>query len=310
MRRIARVLVLGALVVGLVGVIGGAQVASAQTGPIGYSVGDDEGPNECDFFSIDLPTGVYTQISDESLDILCADGLTFSPDGTLYAYVNQQSAGAFSTTLVTIDLATGAQTTVGLLPTVAVGSGGMTFDAAGDLWLYATAPIGGDPDCGLNGPQACLWRVDPADASTEFVGAGLVDDRAVFGLTGSCDAGVLAISASIPNGAGSDATVDRVDTTTAGVEEVVATPGIFLPEGLDFDAAGELWAISVLPFGGIGQFEVNNIDLATGDVTETPIVDSGGDQFGGFLLGLAVSPATPCPAPTPEPIVLEPTFTG
>jgi hypothetical protein len=56
--------------------------------------------------------------------------------------------------------------------------------------------------------------------------------------------------------------------------------------------------------------ESDLIDPETGTVTATPLT-VGGEGFLGFLSGLAISPIS-CsePPPTPEPIVLQPTFTG
>lgn len=304
MRRISRTLGLVLLTAALVGVAN-APVASAQTGPVGYSVGENDGG--CELFSIDLPTGVYTQVSDESLDLECADGLTFAPDGTLYA-VARDFVEVGPARLITIDRATGAQTVIGNLPAVSLGLIGMTFDAQGALWLFgAIHQTNTDPNCPNDNLHACLWRVNPADASTQFVGA-IDEPFRVTGLTASCTAGVLAITTTPINAADRDVAVQRVDTTNATLTRLVDTPDLFLPEGLDLDATGKLWALSVLPFGGIGQFLVSNIDLTTGAVTQSEIVDDADMAFLGFLNGLAVSPVTPCP--TPEPVVLQPTFTG
>jgi hypothetical protein len=309
LRRILHLGLVAALAATGIVALGGT-VASGQTGPVGYTVGGQfDGISDCGFWSIDLTTGEATEISEPGAPIDCADGLTFAPDGTLYAYTNDPINGAFvDAELVTIDLATGAQTPIGSLPNVFVGSGGMTFDAAGNLWLYANSFDPGAEDCGITGGEACLWQVDPATAETTFVGVS--DGPTVFGLTGDCTPEVLALTGSLINGPGSDTAIERVDTATAGLESVVALPETVFPQGLDFDAAGELWALAGQEMLGIGPMEVQNVDLSTGAVTHTQIV-VGGDPFSGALAGLAISPIScPEPPPTPEPVVVVPTFTG
>jgi len=313
LKRLMRAPVLGVLAASLVLVgLGGGQTASAQTGPVGYTVGGqiDGTPTSCAFFSVDMPTGEATLIGGPSADLLCADGLTFGPDGTLYAYTNTFGMGGLqSAQLVTIDLATGAQTVIGELPPVAIGAGGMTFDAAGDLWLYAVQVNVADPGCepGLT----CLWQVNPADASARFVGTP-ADDDGVFGLAGSCAGDVLAITGPVNTGPGTGAATElqSVDTATAALDPIVDLPETFIPEGLDYDAGGGLWDIAGPQQAGfLGVQETQLIDPATGGVTHNPIT-IGGDDFSGFLLGLAIDPIV-CPEPPPPaPVVLVPTFTG
>jgi hypothetical protein len=308
MKRISRILAVGALSAALVGVGGvGVGTAGAGSGEVGYTVGFEaiEGGIECDFFSVDLATGVLTRINDPlTTAVECADGLTFAPDGTLYAFVSPVPTGFSNSQLVTIDLATGAQTVIGNLPPVLFGTGGMTFDGAGNLWLYGTAAIGVDPDCSQTGFEACLWQVNPADASTTFVGA--TTDRQVFGLAATCT-DVYAIQTPIPGGFASGTEIARVDTATAALDVVVEANDVVGPEGLDFDFAGGLWALARQPDVGLfSEMNVASIDLTSGASTSTQITLEG-EPFVGFLYGLAVSPIS---CPVPEPVVLTPTFTG
>jgi sugar lactone lactonase YvrE len=240
----------------------------------------------------------------------CADGLTFAPDGTLYAFVTRAD-DIGSAVLVTIDPATGTQTQVGPLPPVRVGAGGMTFDAAGNLWLYATTTgIGDDPDCTVTDTEWCLWRVNPADATSEFIAA---DPGAaalgVFGLTAACDGEVLAIATPFATGPPIGSSLQTVDTATAALTLKVATPDVVFPQGLDYDASGGLWAVAETEGAGFLPAAVHEI-AADGSATTT-LVTFPGDQDG-FLFGLAISPLScpePPPAPAPE-VVLTPTFTG
>ncbi len=307
MKRFTRTLAVGVLAAGLLGVIG-VGTASAGSGEVGYTVGlesIDGGIAECDFYSVELATGVMTEINANPLE--CADGLTFSPDGTLYAYVSPRPVGFSNAQLFTIDVTDGSQAFVGTLPPVVLGSGGMTFDAAGNLWLYGTPATGMDPDCGTSGFESCLWQVDPTDGSTTFVGGQT--ERIVYGLAATC-AGVYAITTPIPGGLVSGTEVALVDTATGGLDLVVSTDDINNPEGLDFDFSGALWALGSGPESGIPNWTIFDVDLTTGASTGQAMTLDGGPFFG-FLFGLAISPTEPCPAPpTPEPIVITPTFTG
>jgi sugar lactone lactonase YvrE len=309
-RRLARLTIVAALAATTLVALGG-DVASPQTGPIGYSVGGQfDGIDDCEFWSIDMGSGELTQISDPSTEVNCADGLTFAPDGTLYAYTNNQVAGAFvNAMLVTIDLGTGEQTEIGPLPNVFTGQGGMTFDAAGNLWLYSRG-FDTPASCVDNQSSAvCLYEVDPATAAATFVGT--VSETNVLGLTANCTPEVLAITTPPFNGTSSGTQIQRVDTATAALDPVVELPETFSPQGLDYDSAGELWVLAGRPRIGIGPMEVEQVDLATGTTTHTPLT-VGGEPFAGFLAGLAISPIS-CPVPPPEPapeIVLAPTFTG
>lgn len=313
MRRLFSVVAVGVLAVATLA-FSAPPASSGTGGAVGYTVGQffvvGTGPT-CGFFAIDLATGEATQINDPSEPVDCADGLTFSPDGTLYAYTNPGLLGPVNASnLVTIDLATGAQTVIGPIPDVFVGGGGMTFDAAGNLWLYGVAGSPTEPGCNI-ATDSCLWKVNPADATTTFVGS--VDLRTVRGLAASCTE-VLAIDSAAVNGFAADTRISRVDTTTAALELVVEVDEIIVPEGLDFDAAGGLWALSGDPGGqGFGGgMLLDAIDLSTGAVAQTPIVFNG-SQAPGFLAGLAISPTScpePPPPPAPAPLVIEPTFTG
>ena len=316
-RRLAHLAVVSALAATMVVTFGG-DVATPQTGPTGYTVGFNLEPNgrfDCGFYSIDLSTGEATRVTPGGEFVECADGLTFSADGTLYAYRNLDIDGAaIVTELITIDPTTGDQTVVGDLPNVFVNSGGMTFDAVGNLWLYGESP--GTPDCTNFG--VCLWRVDPATADATFIGEGELGEG-VYGLAGNCAGEVVAVTRPFSLGPPqpvSDVELQLVDTSTAALTSIVDLPDVFFPEGLDYDDAEVLWALAQAPFLGFPTQRVHQIDPTTGDVTTTPLtIDN--DPFRGLLAGLAISPIScpePPPPPPPEPapaaLVLTPTFTG
>jgi hypothetical protein len=311
MLRLPRAVALLATVTLLV-VASGAPTASGEEddGPVGYTLGVEfKGVTPiCDFFSVELATGVLHRIA---APVFCGDGLTFDDDGTLYAYRNPNviSGPPPQTQLMTIDVDDGSQHVIGDLPPVTSGDGGMTFDEDGNLWLYGRAV--GDPDCGPT-LGACLWKVDPKDASTTFIGPA-PEGTNVLGLAASCE-DVLAITTAAFRGPGTGgSSLQEVNTRTAALEHVVDVPGVSRPMGLDFGDDGRLWAIS-LGNGPDGPF-TNRIDPSDGTSTSHEVSLNGG-PYNGALFGLAVDPiectepAPPVPPPAPTPVAVAPAFTG
>jgi hypothetical protein len=265
---------------------------TALAGPVGYTNGAElTGVGIlCDFFEIDLPTGVLTQKTVDPEP--CADGFTFSPGGTLYAYrlPERQGAGGQSE-LVTVDTATGLQTVVGDLPSVS--EGGMTFDGAGNLWLYAA---NGGPECEFN---FCLYKVDPATAATTLVGGQ--DTRFVGGLTATCTE-VQAVSEEISGGSSNSPDLVRVNTTNAELSPIVSLQGeVGLATGLDYDATTQLWGVGSEVLSGFGNPISFHADPVTGATTIAEATLEG-DPFQGPIIGLAVAGVS-C-------LQLQPTFTG
>ena len=88
----------------------------------------------------------------------------------------------------------------------------------------------------------------------------------------------------------------------------VTTIGSIGPEntvllGFDFDTAGNLWGLGDTSPGGPSK--VFTVDQSTG--TATPGPDITGAPQGPTVSGLAIAPLT---CPLPEPVVVQPTFTG
>ena len=252
--------------------------------------------------------------------VICADGLTYDEDGTIYAYRNAPTAGGAGgiSQLITIDKHTGVQHVVGTLPHVFVGQGGMTFDADGHLWLYAEAF--GVPECQPNG-AACLWEVNPKTAAARFVGTAPTGVL-VQGLAGDCE-DVLAIAQRFgvaPNGdvlpdapAPSSQDLDELNTHNAVLDKI-ADVAIPHPTGLDFDAENDLWALGFTTTGST-RMVLYLVDPRNGNTGPTDITLNG-VPFSGVMDGLAVSPIGDCEsettttAPPPAPVAAEPVFTG
>ena len=335
--RLARALVLCALVGGLVAVVGSpAATAKDDDEHVGYTFGfefdgagsvgssGDVGAARivlCHFYKVDLDTAALEQI--DANGVPCGDGLTFDDDGTLYAYRQTPETG-FSgfTQLITIDLHNGNQHVVGFLPSVFVGQGGMTFDKEGDLWLYAGGAK--DPQCGATGDSNCLWEVDPDNAHSQFVGA---QSRQVTGLAADCE-DVIGISQQTLEGLGSGGSVgpavtpvssselDEVNTDNASLHKIASTPGVLFPSGLDFDREGDLYAVGGNLLLGELAARLYEIDPEDGSSTSR-LATINGAPFDGVLTGLGIAsvkceePEAPVPPPAqPTALVVSPTFTG
>jgi hypothetical protein len=282
------------------------RVAAQADSPTGYVSGLKVGRGldaTCDFFQVALKTGELTQVNPDGSHVPCYGGFAFSPDGTLYAFI-EPVAGVANSQLVTIDLSTGTPTTVGELPQII--SGGMSFDGDGNLWLYASAP--NDPECGGGPLKSCLWEVDPATAKTKL--AGSTPGRAIGGLGAVCTR-VLALDGALGAGSTSKTVLSSVDTSTGELTAVVPTPEIFAATGLDVGEDGRLWAIGSGRLGA-GQPRVFEIDPEKGVVASAGTTLDGG-PYPGFLTGLAVDPIH-CDPPDPSDptpfVVLAPNFTG
>jgi sugar lactone lactonase YvrE len=337
MGRVVRALALSALVIVLVG-IQGVPLASADDhgdGPVGYTYGFSftllsdavaaQGRG-CNFYKVHLDTGVLTQLNPAGTSWPCADGLTFDEDGTLYAYrastsVNSAIPASGASELVKVDKHDGHQTLVGPLPPVELGLGGMTFDAEGDLWLSGI-PFN-DPGCQPSGFVSCLWEVNPENAKSKFVGAAQ-GELAVTGLAGDCeDVLAVAVRGIHDSSVGGDPTtaaapdvstlLAEVSTSNGSLHTIADPIAVTSPSGLDFDDEGHLWAIGDAAGAGFASARVYRIDPDDGGA-QSKVITLGGAPFRGFLAGLAVSPIS-CedpepPAPTPAPVVVQPSFTG
>ena len=243
----------------------------ASAAPTGYDI--STGPGELN--SIDLATGAATVIGVTFGPNGDAGGVAFRADGTLFA-INE-----LDDTLHTVDLATGTPTLVGALG-VDVESAGLTFGPDGRLWMA-------DSDTGA------FWEVDPATGvATEIGPLGI--PNSVVGLAATCDGTIYGIG-TITNQGGALFTMDTATGAATLVGPTVNTSGV--GQGLAFDADGVLWASAF----GDGTYTV---EPATGVATPVAVLNYGFED-------LAITPLVcgePPTPPTPEPVVVTPTFTG
>ncbi len=255
-------------------------VASAQS--IAYAAGNDT------LYRIDFGTRRAEQVGTFSvpgapIQIFDVEGLAFAPDGVLFGVVDNLPGGA----LIRVNTATGRATIVGdmgLQGQGANGSNNRDFGLAAtcDGRLFASSDT-----------SSRLWEVNRDTGATRLVG----DMGAkISGLASKAD-GLYGF------GVDGDEGLYKLDTETAHATLIAHLTGLnILDAGLDFDAAGNLWA--VLDLTPVFFSDIARIDLTTGLLADRSRV-TGNGLDGGVnskeLEALAISP------PICEPGGFEPT---
>jgi len=215
--------------------------------PFGYSIDSDGQTTADDLYRIDLSTGNATRIGPvqpafgpKYQDV---EGLAISPGGVLFGADDALDA------LIRIDLNTAQATLVGPLGTNGQGPGGnldygLAFTCDGRLWLSSdTVPR--------------LWQVDTS------TGAATAPRDLPVGMTG------LAARGNTLYGLGIDGNLYRY-SIELGIAQLVGPLGIpaFDDGGLDFDANGDLWAITeYTPSDPSQPSRIYRVDVLTGQAT-------------------------------------------
>lgn len=221
--------------------------ASAAAQPLGYGAGFNE------LYRLDLATGQATKIGPIGFNDV--EGLAISPSGVLYGVadasmlINGQPS-ATTDFLFHIDTGTGAGTLIGQLPGLQ-GLGptgnldfGLAFTCDGRLWLAAETT--GD-----------LWEVNPATAALRAVG------NTGATLSGLAGRGNQLYGVSVDP----QPRLYRIDPATGQALAVgpLNVGGQVRNAGLDFDAAGVLWA--TLDSADLDPSRVVRVDLQSGQGT-------------------------------------------
>jgi hypothetical protein len=271
--------------------------AAAAADPTGYSF-NDGGTGNDGFYTIDLATGVATQIS--ALQLPTVRALSFSTDGRLFGI------DGVSAELVTVDLTTGARTTVGSLNLPSghdILNGGLTFGLDGRLWLSAVT---------LDPPSTILnewYEVDPATgqasqaplASSVLLQGVTGASQRVFALAGRCDGAIFGIGAS--------GQLYAIDPDTATATPIGSESSLDQVGGADFAADGSLWGISFGSNATTSPGQTFADDPASGVPSNLHSVTIGGNPALGFE-SLAIAPVVSCPTPPPAAAPLTARFTG
>ena len=258
---------------------------SALADPIGYASGFR------DLYRIDLANGQTTLVG--RVGFTDVEGLAMSPGGNLFGAVDftmQIGANSSLTTdfLIRISPTSGAGSLVGQFPELQNrGPGGqldygLAFTCDGKLWLASET-------------TAELWEANPTSAALRFVGN---TNANISGLAGR---GNELYGVSV------DPTprLYRIDTVTGSATPIgpLNVSGSVLNAGLDFDAAGNLWAtLDPNEFNGLSRLV--KINLQTGNAVEVRNLTS---EPGIPIKALAIAPPGNCPtgpAPGAVPVIV------
>lgn len=197
--------------------------ALTEAQPFGYVIDSDGLTTADDLYRLDLATGALTLIGPvrPAVGAKFADveGLALSPEGVLYGADDALDA------LIRIDVNSGVATLIGPLGTAGLGPAGnldygLAFTCDGRLWLSSDT-------------TSTLWQVDPG------TGAASAPRDLPAGITG------LAGRGNTLYGLGIDGNIYRY-SPASGASLLIGAHGIpaFDDGGLDFDQAGNLWAIA------------------------------------------------------------------
>jgi hypothetical protein len=332
-RRLVHVLAAAALAAGALAVIGVAPASAA--GSVGYVIAQGEG--ECWLASVDLVSGITTQIGTPSAE-KCAFDLEFTPDGTrlLGTRIDEGEVGGIPH-LLEFDLTTGDVTDLGQLGDFEVGGpgpdqGNLTLPASGGLFTYLVAGEGPlqeavDPAC--DGSAFCLFQGDAATpGSLTYVNSVPQTFTVYYGLATSCGD----VTSSVREVELADAASFSSPTAAAEVPQILTTvnrtaagpgttdvgpvgEGVFLTS-VDDDTAGTLHGVGFEP-ENIGP-SIFTVDTSSGAATQITTLKDDEGPLNLDVLGFAIAhPCTTPPPPAPpeppaaQPIAaVTPRFTG
>ncbi len=270
---------LGRLVAGLLAILPLKAVAD----PIGYAVGFDR------LYRIDLATGQAKPLG--AIGFNDVEGLAFDANGVLFGVADATAGSGSGATdlLIRIDTTSGVGTLVGAMPGLGgLGPGGnldygLAYTCDGRLWLSSDT-------------TSQLWEVTPATAATRLVGSL---GQPISGLAGRGN-DLLGVSVD------ATPTLYRINSSNAVTSAIGAlnVGGIVADAGLDFDAAGQLWAVLDPEPAAEGASRITRIDPASG--VGTVIANASVAAIG--MEGLAIATTGGCgaavfaaPLPVPGP---------
>lgn len=242
---------------------------SALAEPVGYAAGFNR------LYRIDLATGQATSIGDIGFNDV--EGLALDANGVLYGVADATAGSGSGLTdfLIRIDTTTGVGTLVGPLSGLGgAGPGGnldygLAFTCDGRLWVSSDS-------------TTQVWEVNPANATTRLVGSS---GRSLSGLAARGNR-LYGLSVD-PAPALYTINLDDAQATSVGPINV---GGIVDDAGLDFDAAGQLWAVLDPEPTDLGPSRVARLNTTTGAGT----IVSTSSLSSVALEGLAISAPGGC----------------
>ncbi len=245
-----------------------ASLASAQ--PFAYGINSDADVNADQLLRINLDNGAATEVGALPSFLTDVEGLTFSPEGILYAADNATKS------LIRINLDTAQVELVGArrqnlgFPTSLALDLGMTFNCSGELLMVAEQ-------------TQSLYRVDIESGQARVIGqSGGLGDM----MTAMASYGDQVFTLSAENNG-----LYRINEVTGQAELIGTLDSVDIRDaGMAFDTDGRLWAVLDGSDSSVGRFdpslilELNPLNAEILSVTETLT----------GIESLAISPPTSC----------------
>ncbi len=322
-----------------------ANAVTAPAEPVTAFTIMDNGQGLCDLYTIDLASGVLTDLPAVPSEAACAWDLAVAADGTVYGIAGEQIGigsvspavdslgGAVLITFSADGTPSGQTLTVGGSP-ISGGTfgGGIAVDAAGIVYVIAVNETTCEPqpiDLQSFAPSDtylfnCLFTVNLSSGELTQVGDGYPPDTPMFGLT-SCASDMWSLMPQIQPFSVNQSPASigipwvSIDATTAIATEAGITTQVL---GFDCVATGNtVYAMSTglgLTANGIAPSEFVGADLGTVDPTTGVFTETAAMTYPSnnnpnssiSLLAFAVLPSPVEPAPEPGPAApLVPIFT-
>jgi hypothetical protein len=244
--------------------------ASLAAAPSGYSINSDSPTGNADsLYRIDLASGAETRIATvKSLGQtrLDTEGLAYAPDGTLYG-LDDDSLTLFALNPDNATVQAGSEFLIQGLPIGGGNDFGMTFACDGNLYLTSSA-------------TGSLYRMDLQGKATRIGAQGSLNPVKISALAAWGNPVQLY---GLGNGADAEGDpetrnlylIDPANGTASLVGPLGGAAGPYLQGGLDFDDAGQLWAVTEgAQFGWDSQ--VMKINKASGAASEVRNLDETG----------------------------------
>ena len=345
MRRRLFLAPIAALLLGIAAIVlplGSTSSAVATVEPVptlGYTVIDD-GTGLCDLYSIDLATGVLTNLPAPSSDAACVLDLAVAPNRTVYGITGTQYftvgsvrpaydsvGGAELVTFSADGTPSGTSLTVDGLPITGISAGSIAVNAAGVVYVIGINETTCDPR--LNAPGSfdpsdtyafsCLFTVNTSTGALTQIGEGFAPNHPTYGLT-SCASTLWTISPGMfPSSADTQPASIFLPWYALDPATAVPTPGgvSSLLAGYDCLPTGNtvyalttsflgVTANSLQPLPVRPDETLGTIDPQTGTFTPTVVLSNPHALLFSFL-DFAVAPLPVVPDPVPEPVA--PVFT-
>jgi hypothetical protein len=273
-------------------------LASASL-PAAYSINSDSGNvNEDSLYQIGLDSGVANRVASLSPVKLDVEGLAFAPSGVLYA-IDDETLTLFPLNPSTALVDTASEVLLSGLPQRKGNDFGMTFACDGTLYITSVS-------------EKALYQVDLSSGVATRIGqlganiSGIAahgDPTRLYGLGNG-------LRSTTGDNVEEDAPNLYLINTRTGATSLVGPLGMgtqidrYTEGGLDFDANGQLWAITDRRIPDNQPSQLFRIDLATGAASGKRVLSEIGFE------SLAIAPPAGCdpdiePPPPPPALPLE-----